>query len=87
MYRTLIQHFDRSINAGIPGFAGYRSGLLYADRSDEEDGSEEGIPDVTTPDGMMTIGMICSPEDTINYLRHCLRTSYLAGCVGQNPTS
>jgi hypothetical protein len=34
---------------------------LYADRGDGEDGSEERISDVTTPDGMMTIEMIFSP--------------------------
>lgn len=60
-YGKLIERLRRSINAGIPGLAGYRSRVLYADRGDGEDGSEEGISDVTTPDGMMTIGMICSP--------------------------
>jgi hypothetical protein len=34
---------------------------LYADRGDGEDGSKEGISDVTTPDGMMTIEMTFSP--------------------------
>jgi hypothetical protein len=37
---------------------------LYADCGNGEDGSEEGISDVTTPDGMMTIEMLF-PNDNI----------------------
>lgn len=34
---------------------------MYADRGNGEDGSEEGISNVTTPDGMITIEMTFSP--------------------------